>query len=177
MSQEMHGPYNFWQWADEHRERLKPPVGNALMFGNEFKVQVIAGPNQRTDFHIEEHEEFFHQIKGDMVLRIVDPDIKDRVEFKDIPIKEGEMFCLPAHVPHSPQRPADTLGLVVELERKEGEIDYMRWYCDKCRAIVHEDGFQCVDMGTQLKPIIQRYYNDEKLRTCKACGHVNVINK
>lgn len=173
----MHGPYNFENWVQEHRKQLSPPVGNALMYGDEFKVQVIAGPNQRTDFHIEEHEEFFHQIKGDMVLRIVDPTVTDRVEFKDIPIKEGEMFTLPARVPHSPQRPADTIGLVVELERKLGEIDYMRWYCDNCRAIVHEEGFQCVDMGTQLAPIINRYYNDESLRTCKQCNHTNQIKK
>jgi 3-hydroxyanthranilate 3,4-dioxygenase len=175
--QEIEQPQNFWEWAQDHKQQLQPPVGNALMFGQkgEFKVQVIAGPNQRKDFHIEEHEEYFHQIKGDMVLRIVDPTVTDRVEFRDIPIREGEVFVLPARIPHSPQRAADTLGIVLEVERKPDEKDGMRWYCDNCRAVVYEQWFHCVDLGTQLKPIINNYFSNEELRTCKQCNHVNQV--
>ncbi|KAL0487729.1 3-hydroxyanthranilate 3,4-dioxygenase [Acrasis kona] len=169
--------HDFWKWVEEHKQKLQPPVGNALMYNGELKVQVISGPNQRTDFHVEEHEEYFHQLKGDMVLRIVDPTVVDRVEFKDIVIKEGEMFCLPARIPHSPQRVADTLGLVIELERNESDVDYLRWYCDndKCREIVYQEGFHCKDLGKQLKPVIEGYYQSDEKRTCKKCGHKNII--
>ena len=170
-------PKNFWNWVEQHKQQLQPPVNNALMFGKngEFKVQVIGGPNQRKDFHIEDHEEYFHQVKGDMVLRIVDPLITDRVEFRDIPIREGEVFVLPAHIPHSPQRKADTLGIVLEVERQPHEKDGLRWYCDNCRAIVYEQWFHCTDLGTQLKPVIEDYFADEVKRTCKSCNHVNQV--
>lgn len=46
-------------------------------------------------------------------------------EFKDVEIKEGEVFVLPGLVPHSPQRFADTLGLVIERRRKPEVIP--RW--------------------------------------------------
>ena len=145
-------PVNFWQWVEQHKQQLQPPVGNALMFGNkgEFKVMVIAGPNQRKDFHIECHEEYFHQIKGDMTLRIVDPTVVtgSTPVFRDILIREGEHFVLPANIPHSPQRPADTLGIVLEVERKPDESpDGLRWYCDQCHAIVYEQWFHCVDLA------------------------------
>jgi 3-hydroxyanthranilate 3,4-dioxygenase len=175
-NQKIEDPVNFWQWVEQHKNRLRPPVGNAIMFGHngEFKVMVVAGPNIRKDFHIESHEEYFHQIKGDMVLRIVDPNFPDHTVFRDIPIHEGEHFVLPAGIPHSPQRPADTLGIVLEVERKpEDPQDGLRWYCEQCKAVVYEEWFHCVDLGTQLKPVIERYFGSEELRTCKKCGHVN----
>ena len=181
-------PIDFWKWVEEHKQQLQPPVGNAIMCGakGEFKVMVIAGPNKRKDFHIECHEEYFHQIKGDMVLRIVDPttatttttgtQVNAKPVFRDILIREGEHFVLPANIPHSPQRAADTLGLVLEVERKADESpDGLRWYCDNCSSIVYEEWFHCVDLGTQLKPVIERYFGSDELRTCKNCNHVNQV--
>lgn len=37
-----------------------------------------------------------------------------------------QMFLLPARIPHSPQRYADTVGLVIERERLKTEIDGLR---------------------------------------------------
>lgn len=38
--------------------------------------------------------------------------------------------------------------------------------------MLYDANFQLVDLGKQLKPIIEQFYGDESLRTCKKCGHV-----
>ena len=90
----------------------------------------------------------------------------------EIPIKEGDIFLLPAGIPHSPQRPANTVGLVVEHRRPEHADDHMRWYCKQCGALVFDADFHLVDLGKQLKPIIEKFKNSPELRTCKSCGTV-----
>jgi 3-hydroxyanthranilate 3,4-dioxygenase len=161
-------PYNLKAWVEENRHLLKPPVGNKMVWkDSEFLVMVVGGPNMRKDFHVEEGEEFFYQIEGDIVVRIVE-DGKTR----DVEIKEGEIFLLPARVPHSPQRPANTVGMVIERVRKTGELDHLRWYCEGCGEVLHDAAFQLVDLGAQLKPVIENFYADETLRTCKGCGAV-----
>src|SRR4051812_29176832 len=104
---------NFKRWIDEHRHLLKPPVGNAQVWEDrEFLVTVVGGPNARKDYHINEGEEFFYQLEGDITLKVM-----DQGQAEDIPIREGEIFLLPPSVPHSPQRPAGTVGLVLERKR------------------------------------------------------------
>lgn len=160
--------YNLKAWVDENRELLKPPVGNKMVYQDrEFLVMVVGGPNRRKDFHIEDGEEFFYQIEGDIVLRIMEDG-----QPKDIPVREGDIFLLPPRVPHSPQRPANTIGMVIERTRKEGELDHLCWYCESCGEVLHDASFQLVDLGSQLKPIIEDFYADETLRTCKHCGAV-----
>ncbi|MDH5803994.1 MAG: 3-hydroxyanthranilate 3,4-dioxygenase [Gemmatimonadota bacterium] len=162
------GAINLHKWVEEHRELLKPPVGNKMVWkDNEFLVMVVGGPNQRKDFHVEDGEEFFFQIEGDITVRIM-----ENGTVREIPIREGEMFLLPAGVPHSPQRPANTVGMVIERQRKEGELDHLRWYCEGCGEVLHDASFQLVDLGTQLKPVIENFYADESLRTCNDCGAV-----
>jgi len=164
----MVSPYNLKAWVEENRHLLKPPVGNKMVWkDSEFLVMVVGGPNRRKDFHVEEGEEFFYQIEGDITLRIME-DGKPR----DIEIKEGEIFLLPARIPHSPQRPANTVGMVVERQRKPGELDHLRWYCEQCGEVLHDSSFQLEDLGTQLKPIIENFYADESVRTCKSCHAV-----
>ena len=52
------GALNLQQWVEDHRELLKPPVGNKMVWPDrEFLVMVVGGPNQRKDFHIEDGEE------------------------------------------------------------------------------------------------------------------------
>ena len=159
---------NLKGWIEEHRDLLKPPVGNALVWKDtEFQVMIVGGPNRRNDYHIDPGEEFFYQIEGDMVLGIIE-DGKPR----DIPIREGEMLLLPPLVPHSPQRMANTVGMVVERIRTAKEKDIFRWYCNNCSAIVHDASLHVTDLGTQIKPILEQFYADESLRTCKKCGAV-----
>ncbi|CAB4432187.1 unnamed protein product [Rhizophagus irregularis] len=161
-------PINFPKWLEEHSDKLQPPVNNFLLQRGDFIIMVVGGPNSRTDYHVNQTEEWFYQYKGEMCLKIVDDG-----EFKDIPIREGEMFLLPANTPHNPVRFANTVGIVIERNRRSEEIDRLRWYCEQCKEIVYEESFHCTDLGTQLKPIIQKYAMTEDLRKCKSCGNIN----
>jgi len=161
-------PFNLKAWIEQHRELLQPPVGNKMVWKDrEFLVMVVGGPNRRKDFHVEEGEEFFYQVEGDIVVRVI-----ERGKVRDIEIKQGEIFLLPPLVPHSPQRPAGTVGMVIERVRKPGELDHLRWYCESCGEVLHDAAFQLEDLGTQLKPIIEDYYADASKRTCNGCGTV-----
>ncbi|KAG2237935.1 3-hydroxyanthranilic acid dioxygenase [Thamnidium elegans] len=164
-------PINFNRWLEENSDKLQPPVNNFLLFkGDDTIIMVVGGPNQRTDYHVNETEEWFYQVKGDLLIKVVDDG-----NFKDIHVREGDMFLLPPKVPHNPVRYKDTIGLVVERVRLPHHIDALRWYCEKdqCHEIVYEETFHCVDLGSQLKPVIERFAASKELRTCKKCGHVN----
>ena len=160
-------PFNLQRWIEDNRHLLKPPVGNKMLWNSGFMIMVVGGPNQRADFHVNPGEELFYQVEGDIVLRVME-DGKPR----DIPIKQGEIFLLPANVPHSPQRPPNTVGLVIEQARPESADDHLRWYCPSCGAQLHDAQFHLVDLGTQLKPLIEKVRSSPELRTCKKCGQV-----
>jgi 3-hydroxyanthranilate 3,4-dioxygenase len=160
--------FNFQQWIDDNRHLLKPPVCNQQVFEeNDFIIMVVGGPNSRKDFHYEEGPEFFYQIEGDMVLQTVQDG--ERV---DIEIKEGEILLLPPKVPHSPQRFADTVGLVVERKRLPEELDGFMWFCDHCHHKLYEEYLYISDIVGQLPPIFERFYESENNRTCDECGSV-----
>ncbi len=133
----------------------------------DFIVMVVGGPNSRKDFHYNEGEEFFFQLEGDITLRVI-----DEGKPVDIPIREGEIFLLPPKVPHSPQRPANTVGLVVERKRAPQEQDGFQWYCENCGEKLYDEYFKLENIVTQLPPIMERFYQNEEHRTCKNCGAV-----
>ena len=162
-------PFSFQQWIEDHRPVLKPPVGNKVVYtdNDDFIVMVVGGPNARKDYHYDEGEEFFYQIEGDMVLRVVEDGRQ-----KDIPIKEGEIFLLPPKVPHSPQRSAGSIGLVIERYRKKDELDGCMWFCENCDNKLHETFFELTDIETQLPKVMKSYYESVELRTCDKCGTV-----
>ena len=163
-------PFNLKNWIEENRHLLRPPVGNKMIHNGNLMIMIVGGPNQRSDYHVNPGEELFYQIEGDIVLRVMDGG-----KPREIPIRQGEMFLLPAGVPHSPQRPADTVGLVIEHKRPEQANDHMRWYCKNCGAVVHDAEFHLVDLGKQLKPILEEVHANEALRTCKNCGAVLAV--
>ncbi|MCY4486355.1 MAG: 3-hydroxyanthranilate 3,4-dioxygenase [Deltaproteobacteria bacterium] len=161
-------PLNFSKWIDEHRHLLKPPVGNQVVYKDtEFTVMVVGGPNTRKDYHVDEGEEFFYQLEGDMTLRIMEDGAP-----RDIPIRAGEIFLLPPKVPHSPQRKPETVGLVIERQRREGELDLFQWYCDDCHAKIYEEAVQLTDIVAQLPPIFERFWDNEANRKCDGCNAV-----
>jgi 3-hydroxyanthranilate 3,4-dioxygenase len=163
----MLAPLNFKRWIDEHRHLLKPPVGNQQIWQDrEFMVTVVGGPNARRDYHVNEGEEFFYQLEGGIVLSVLEDGHP-----RDIRIEEGDIFLLPPKVPHSPQRPPDTLGLVIERRRLPHELDTFLWICDACHVVRHEESFHLTNIVTQLPPVFERYRARTENRRCTQCGH------
>lgn len=158
--------FDFQAWIDAHRHQLKPPVCNQQVFEeNDFIVMVVGGPNTRDDYHIDEGPEFFYQLEGEMLLRTVQDG--KRV---DIPIRAGEILMLPPRVPHSPQRFADSVGLVVERKRLDSELDGFLWYCDECDNKLYEEYLYVDDIVGQLPPVFERFYSSPENRACSVCG-------
>jgi 3-hydroxyanthranilate 3,4-dioxygenase len=161
----MFSTINLKKWIDENRHLLKPPVGNKCVWEDrEFIVMVVGGPNERTDYHVNGGEEFFYQLEGDMVLKVID-DGKPI----DIEIKEGEIFLLPANTPHSPRRPANTVGLVIERKRLAHEQDGLVWHCESCGEKLYDEYFHLTNVQTQFQPIFERFYASDAA-VCKKCG-------
>ena len=143
-------PINFKNWIESNRHLLKPPVGNQVVYDQgDFMIMVVGGPNSRKDYHVDPVEEFFFQLEGDMLLKVI-----ENGQRADIPIKEGEIFLLPKNLPHSPQRFKDTVGLVIEYKREEGALDSFQWYCDECNSLLHEVSLQLEDIVAQLPPLL-----------------------
>jgi len=153
-------PINFKQWIEENRDKLKPPVGNQVVYKDtEFIIMVVGGPNARKDFHYNEGEEFFYQIEGDITLPIIEDG-------------EGEIFLLPPRIPHSPQRGPNTVGLVIERMRKPHELDYCSWYCENCNNELYKAPFHLGDIVEQLPKLLNEFYTNKELCTCNKCGTV-----
>jgi 3-hydroxyanthranilate 3,4-dioxygenase len=159
-------PINLMKWVEANRHLMKPPVSNKYLYsGEDFFIMLINGPNARNDFHQTNSEEFFHQLQGDIVVRIVEDG-----KVKDIPVREGETFFIPGNVPHSPTRPPNTLGLVVERRRPPGETEHLQWYCDKCHALVEDIEFDCKDIVDHFKQAMEDFWADAQRSTCKTPG-------
>ncbi len=168
----MRQPFNFLRWIEDHAEDLKPPVSNKQVWEDtDLMVTVVGGGNERSDYHDDPREEFFYQLKGDMILKIRE----DGQPPVDMPIREGEVFFLPPHVRHSPQRPqVDSVGLVVEYARDPGEVDGFEWYCDSCQSLVHRVEVQLDSLVRDLPPLFDGFYSDLTSRTCGQCGEIHL---
>ena len=161
-------PFNFMQWIEDNKTSLQPPVRNKQVYPmGDFIIMVVGGPNSRKDYHDDAGEEFFYQLTGDMILRIMENGAP-----RDIRIKEGDIFLLPPHVHHSPQRFENTVGLVIERRRRDDEKDGFLWYCDHCNTKLHEEYFPVTNIETDLPVAFKRFWDSEQHRTCKCCGHV-----
>ena len=164
---EIPGAFGFQDWIDEHEHLLKPPVNNQTMhLGEDFIVQVVGGPNQRTDFHVDPYEEWFYQLRGNMHVNIMPEEGPQTVN-----IAEGQVWLLPGNVPHSPQRPEPgSIGLVIERVREEGTLERFRWYCPECNALVHDGQLQVRSIVDDLPPVFAEFYDNEQARKCAHCG-------
>jgi 3-hydroxyanthranilate 3,4-dioxygenase len=171
MSDDLTTTLDFEAWLAEHAPHLKPPVGNKEVFPGQqdFIVMVVGGPNQRTDYHQEPYEEVFYQLKGTMHVDLQTPEGK-----RTVTIGPGEMWVLPRNVPHSPQRPeAGSIGLVFERPREPGVLEHFQWYCLECNHRIHDVELQVRDIVTDLPPVFEAFYADERARTCEKCGAVH----
>lgn len=160
--------FNFQKWIDEHRHLLQPPVCNQQVFEeNDFIVMVVGGPNARKDYHYDEGPEFFYQLEGEMLLKTMQDGRR-----VDLPIRAGEILLLPPRIPHSPQRFANGVGLVIERKRLPGELDGFIWYCENCDHKLYEEYLYVDDIVGQLPPVFERFFGSLENRTCSECGTV-----
>jgi len=165
--------HNTESWIKENKKSFLPPVCNKMMHNDQLKVFYVGGGNQRKDFHMEEGEELFYMRKGDMELPIL-----VNGTFRNVRIREGEVFLLPGQIPHSPQRPQpDSVGLVVERERLETETDGLRYFVGDTTSVLWERWFYCDDLGTQLGPVIREYFASREHSTGQpVAGSGNVLD-
>ena len=167
-------PFNLFKWIEENRDLLKPPVGNKNLYkeAGDFIVMIVGGPNARKDYHYNESEELFLQIEGDVTVRIQEDGVA-----KDIQIKEGEMFLLPANVPHSPIRGENTVGLVIERVRKGTDMmDGLFWFCENCNTPLKQYKFKLENIEKDFLPRFKEFYGSEEMRTCSNCGTVMAVD-
>jgi 3-hydroxyanthranilate 3,4-dioxygenase len=158
-------PINLQAWVEENRHLLKPPVGNKPIWDGDYLVMVVGGPNQRSDYHINPGPELFYQVEGGIILKIMEDG-----QPRDVPIRQGELFLLPAGVPHSPQRPAGTVGLVVEVPKFAKGTNHLRWFCRNCNTTLHDIPFEPADIGKQIKAMLAEFNGNADLHTCRKCG-------
>jgi len=166
-------PFNLHQWIIDNRDLLKPPVGNKNLYteAGDYIVMIVGGPNARKDYHYNETEELFYQLEGDIVVKI-----QEDGKAVEVPIKAGEMFLLPAKVPHSPMRPEGSVGLVIECKR-ENLMDGLLWFCGNCNHKLHETYFTLTNIEKDFLPRFREFYGSEKMRTCTECGEVMEADK
>lgn len=167
-------PFNLNKWIEENRDLLKPPIGNKNLYkeAGDYIVMIVGGPNARKDYHYNETEELFYQLEGDILVKI-------QVDGKavDVPIKQGEMFLLPAKIPHSPIRPEGSVGLVIEVKRTEHLTDGLLWFCDKCNNKLHESYFQLRNIEQDFLTRFNTFYSSDEMRTCSKCSNIMEIDK
>jgi 3-hydroxyanthranilate 3,4-dioxygenase len=170
----MKAPFNLKKWIEENRELLKPPVGNKNLYveSGDYIVMIVGGPNARKDYHYNETEELFFQLEGDITVYI-----QENGEKKAIEIKEGEMFLLPAKIPHSPVRPENTVGLVIERKREAHHKDGLMWFADKSNEKLYEEYFHLTNIEKDFLPVFKRFYSSKELRTCKKTGEVMEVDE
>ncbi len=160
--------FGLWRWIEENRGAFEPPVGNKVVWeDSQFTAMIVRGPNARRDFHIDPSDEIFFMLRGDMTLEYLE-DGRRRHQA----ICEGELCLVPALTPHSPHRPADTWGLVVEVKRKPEETEALLWLCEACDARLHEVVMHVADIEGELRAAIDTFDRSVELRTCRRCGHV-----
>ncbi len=98
-----------------------------------------------------------YQIEGDINVRI-----QEDGQAVDVPIKAGEMFLLPAGVPHQPQRGENTVGLVIEVKRADREMkDGLLWFCDNCNNKLHDTYFVLENIEKDFLPRFKEFYTNE----------------
>ena len=164
-------PIKLANWLRDHEDSLKPPVGNQQIWKHsDLIVTVVGGPNERTDFHDDPLEEFFYQLRGSASLLTISDG-----KFESIPLNEGDIFLLPPHERHSPQRPMpDSVCLVIERTRPTGVLDGFEWYCARCGTLVHRAEVQLQSIVDDLPRIFTKFYtSNTQARKCTTCGEVH----
>jgi len=166
---ELISTYHLKRWVEENTELFNPPfmTNRTLVHHKDFIVMILRGPNTRLDFHVEQGEEFFYQIEGDIELHLKPPDERRQV----VKIREGEIFLCPGGLAHSPRRGTGTWGLVIERKRRSEENEEFVWFCEKCDKKVHSQTVIQEGIPEQVRRLYEAFNSDLSLRTCSNCRY------
>jgi 3-hydroxyanthranilate 3,4-dioxygenase len=93
---------------------------------------------------------------------------------RDIPIRAGEIFLLPASAALA-AAPAGGIGLVVERKRLPHEMDGVIWHCERCNHKLHEEYFFRCRTSKPTCPRSSRATTPAWSCTCSQCGHVDPL--
>ncbi|MFQ5681920.1 MAG: 3-hydroxyanthranilate 3,4-dioxygenase [Candidatus Binatia bacterium] len=156
--------FNLKEWIEENRQDWGQR--RRIWEDSDFIAFVTRGPNSRSDFHIDPGDEIFYQLEGELNLHYITKEGKRDLAV----IKAGELFLLPANVPHSPRRGEGSWSFVVERKRRPEEQDRFVWYCEKCNGQIYETSLSFNDPSDAVKQAYDVLKADGKLRTCSRCG-------
>jgi 3-hydroxyanthranilate 3,4-dioxygenase len=163
-------PFNLNKWIEENRNLLQPPVSNKNLYpeSQDYIIMVVGGPNNRKDYHYNETEELFYQLEGHIKVHIQEDGKKITME-----LGPGDMYLHPAKIPHSPERTAGSIGIVVERKRtSDNATDGLQWYCENCNNLLYEVYFPLRDIENDFQKHFDHFFSSEELRTCTNCGTV-----
>ena len=138
---------NLQQWIEADKERWGRR--QTVWQDSDFIVVVHRGPNRGKQFHINEGDEIFYQLDGELQFHYINASGKREL----MTLNQGEMFLLPANVPHSPRFCENCDNKLYEAAPRSGEGPN-----DKANFSVEETN--------------QRFKTDFALRTCKRCGEI-----
>ncbi len=161
--------FNLEKWIEENRHNWGQR--RRIWEDSDFLAFVTRGPNSRSEFHIDPGDEIFYQLEGKLNLHYITKEGKRDLTV----IQAGELFLLPANVPHSPRRGEGSWTFVVERKRRPEEQDRWVWYCEKCNGQVYETSQSFDDRSEAVKCANDVLKADEKLRTCSRCSTPLVV--
>ena len=161
--------FNLQQWIDADKEKWGPR--RTVWQDSDFITVVHRGPNRGKQFHINEGDEIFYQLEGELSFHYINSSDKREV----LVLKPGEMFLLPANVPHSPRREEGSWTLVIERKRRPDEVDRWVWFCEKCDSKLYEAAPRSGEgpndkANSSVEETNKRLRTDLTLSTCKRCG-------
>ena len=156
--------FNLKQWVDENRGNWGQR--RIIWKDSDFIAFVTRGPNSRIDYHIDPGDEIFYQLEGELNLHYMTPEQKHEIAV----IKEGELFLLPAKVPHSPRRGEGSWTFVIERKRRPEEQDRFVWFCEKCGTKLYETTVRFDDPTDAVKRANDSMKANKEFRTCPHCG-------
>ena len=64
----------------------------------------------------------------------------------------------------------DTIGIVVERNRPEGETEHQQFYCPNCHALAWDEEFDCKDIVEHFSQSMEAFWADPERSTCTHCN-------
>jgi 3-hydroxyanthranilate 3,4-dioxygenase len=163
--------FNLQQWIEADKEKWGRR--QTIWQDSDFITVVHRGPTRGKQFHINEGDEIFYQLEGTLRCHYINSFGQREV----LVLEPGELFLLPANVPHSPRRDEGSWTLVVERKRRPDEVDRWVWYCEKCDNLLYEAAPRtgqgpAEKINSTVEETNKRMTTDLTVSTCERCGEI-----